>query len=433
MSVVSTRDRPAGQEQNREQKHLERVPGATHSIDYRYANHGLSGLTLWLAEPVDTLVQDQVCVDFRSQEPDAMEMVGENLVGRYRIKARQTLKLRWSFRSVTTQLVAGEDSLPTREAGQRYLRSSPLISQAREVAQEAQRIVGGASSDLEAARLLFAELVTNYDYRYPVLRRGDLAMQRSRKGDCGQFSSLLVGWCRSLGLPARDVNGTVNTGARWGAHAWAEIWLTGIGWVPTDAAFAQAKFRRNPSLVPGSLFADSTPERFGFSTDCDLPLDSFGHAVVPPTLWGVQSWLLLRFGAAHLAWGCQLSDGGIPYLQPAYPRSYRGLGPNFFIPLSAAGGWDVDEKRADAGQASGRLVGLILLCVALSLVLGAVAAFTTGSVAHATGLASRVAAGAGAACAVLVLRPLLRSLGSWRGAPVVLACAAFVLSMLLSR
>jgi len=68
-------------------------------------------------------------------------------------------------------------------------------------------------------------------------------------GKCADLSSLFVGLARSVGLPARDVFGIRVADSRFGykslgksddiskaQHCRAEVWLSGLGWVPVDPA-----------------------------------------------------------------------------------------------------------------------------------------------------------------------------------------------------
>jgi hypothetical protein len=69
---------------------------------------------------------------------------------------------------------------------------------------------------------------------------------RRGTGDCEDFSLLYIALCRAAGLPARFVNGfrfdpaELKTGVsdlnRFG-HAWVEINLPGVGWVPVEPTF----------------------------------------------------------------------------------------------------------------------------------------------------------------------------------------------------
>lgn len=89
---------------------------------------------------------------------------------------------------------------------------------------------------------------------------------RSRAGFCEHFSSSFVVLMRGAGVPARVVTGYVGgyrnpVGGYWlvrrsDAHAWAEVWLEGRGWVRVDPTAAVAPERIYDTIAdrrPGNL------------------------------------------------------------------------------------------------------------------------------------------------------------------------------------
>lgn len=59
------------------------------------------------------------------------------------------------------------------------------------------------------------------------------------RGVCQDHAHIFIAAARSLGVPARYVSGYFVTGADEPAeahHAWAEVWVDGLGWVGFDAA-----------------------------------------------------------------------------------------------------------------------------------------------------------------------------------------------------
>ncbi len=73
----------------------------------------------------------------------------------------------------------------------------------------------------------------------------------TRLGFCGHFASAYVTLMRAAGIPARVVTGYL--GGEWNAiggyflirqsdaHAWAEVWLDGQGWVRIDPTAVVAR------------------------------------------------------------------------------------------------------------------------------------------------------------------------------------------------
>lgn len=52
-----------------------------------------------------------------------------------------------------------------------------------------------------------------------------------RKGTCSEFSNLFIALMRNIGIPARYIRGKM---FEYSYHAWAEIYLYNIGWIPID-------------------------------------------------------------------------------------------------------------------------------------------------------------------------------------------------------
>jgi len=155
----------------------------------------------------------------------------------------------------------------------------------------------------------------------------------TRRGFCGHYASAFVMLMRAGGVPARVVTGY--QGGEWNpvgqywlirqsdAHAWAEVWLDGRGWVRVDptAVVAPERLRRGIfDLIPNALSAQArlvraTPWllemrqrwdalnnwwnqrvlRFDFSTQLDL-LKWFG---IDEPDWHVLGWL---FGGGLVLW-----------------------------------------------------------------------------------------------------------------------------------
>lgn len=150
-----------------------------------------------------------------------------------------------------------EDSATLRQALRIPEESSP-----RTRAMVAQ-LIANTSSDQQTLDLVTSFLMQSrltYTLSPPVL--GDQPVDEflfdTRLGFCEHFSSAFVFMMRAAGVPARVVTGylggTINSfdGSmvvrQSDAHAWAEVWLDGRGWVRVDPTALAA-----PSRVEGGL------------------------------------------------------------------------------------------------------------------------------------------------------------------------------------
>ena len=124
-----------------------------------------------------------------------------------------------------------------------HLKPGGLIDQlAREVA-------GSIQDPYQQALALMRHLKSNYHYSLDVPEApGELDFASHflfdiQQGYCTYFATAMTVLCRSLGLPARYVEGflanpkgaeSITLTAR-NAHAWTEVYIAGLGWVTFDA------------------------------------------------------------------------------------------------------------------------------------------------------------------------------------------------------
>ena len=153
-----------------------------------------------------------------------------------------------------------------------FTKATALIPTDGVVKQTSDRIVAGATSDLERARAIYNWLLANTQ-RIAATRgcgSGDIkAMLAAEKlgGKCADINGLFVGLARAAGLPARDLYGIRVAPSRFGykslgagstdvtksQHCRADVWLEGIGWTPMDAADVRKVMLEEP---PTHLNAD---------------------------------------------------------------------------------------------------------------------------------------------------------------------------------
>lgn len=104
----------------------------------------------------------------------------------------------------------------------------------------------------------------------------DVLQQRS--GVCQDFAHLLIGLCRSIGIPARYVSGyTVSAGGDAGApmadteasHAWAEAYTPSHGWRGFDPTNDLVASTAHIKMAIGRDYADVPPTRGTFRGQAD--------------------------------------------------------------------------------------------------------------------------------------------------------------------
>lgn len=124
---------------------------------------------------------------------------------------------------------------------------------------------------VDAALALFREQAFYYTLNPPLLGSNsvDEFLFRTRQGFCEHYTSAFVFLMRAAGVPARVVTGYQggerNTFGDYlivrqsDAHAWAEVWLEGRGWVRVDPTAAVAPNRIQEGLYAAVADAEDLP------------------------------------------------------------------------------------------------------------------------------------------------------------------------------
>ncbi len=98
-----------------------------------------------------------------------------------------------------------------------------------------------------------------------------------RAGVCQDHTQVLIGMARRRGIPARYVAGYLYADAdgqsHEASHAWAELWVPGLGWLGFDAANACGPDDRYIRIGSGFDAADAAPIRGLARGDAEETLD----------------------------------------------------------------------------------------------------------------------------------------------------------------
>jgi len=152
-----------------------------------------------------------------------------------------------------------------------FIRATKFVPLAGIVKETSDKIVQGQSTDLGKVRAIY-EWVVDHTYRDGKVRgcgAGDVvgmlkAGSAAMGGKCADINPLFVGLARAQGIPARDLYGIRVAPSQFGykslgpstptvtkaQHCRAEVYLTGIGWVPMDPADVRKVALEEP---PGNL------------------------------------------------------------------------------------------------------------------------------------------------------------------------------------
>lgn len=86
---------------------------------------------------------------------------------------------------------------------------------------------------------------------------------RTGAGVCQDYAHVFIACCRALDLPARYVSGYIHPGDtdHAASHAWADVWLEGMGWVSFDVTNANFAASEHCRLAIGRDYLDACPVR----------------------------------------------------------------------------------------------------------------------------------------------------------------------------
>jgi len=123
----------------------------------------------------------------------------------------------------------------------------------------------GASGPLDAAHRLSAAVTAAITYRPGVTEAHTIAAEALAKGEgvCQDHAQAMIAIARANSLPARYVSGYLHTedADHEAAHAWAEVFVAGLGWIGFDPANECCPDDRYIRLGSGLDAQDAAPIR----------------------------------------------------------------------------------------------------------------------------------------------------------------------------
>lgn len=136
---------------------------------------------------------------------------------------------------------------PESEACRKYLgeRKTHIIF-TPEIKALADSLTEGIENPYLQARAMFDWIDDNITWAgsmdYSIMENIPMYVLRTRHGDCGMKTLLLLTMCRYKGIPGHFQSGwMMNTGEEnW--HDWGELYFEGVGWVPVDMSYGKTVY-----------------------------------------------------------------------------------------------------------------------------------------------------------------------------------------------
>lgn len=153
-----------------------------------------------------------------------------------------------------------------------FLQRSEFVSLEVGIWRLAQDTVEGVEDAWQAARSLMSRIHREftYDPGATTVNTHMLEVLERRRGVCQDFAHVMLGMCRSIGIPARYVSGYLHGDAGEGrrgdlaSHAWVEVFLPDHGWLGLDPTHDQPVGEHHVKVAVGRDYADAAPIRGNF-------------------------------------------------------------------------------------------------------------------------------------------------------------------------
>ncbi len=197
------------------------------------------------------------------------ELPGEH--SRLEIESRirvHNLPLDISQLSRDATLAAYSDS-SVREQVWPYLQESRWVSRHPEVWRQALDVTSGLVSIFDQATALMQWIYQEFTYD-PGATNVNTHLEEAfqmRRGVCQDFTHVMLGLCRAVGISARYASGYLYNGPRdtlvgaQASHAWAEVYLPAAGWIGFDPTNNTLADERYVKVSVGRDYEDVAPVR----------------------------------------------------------------------------------------------------------------------------------------------------------------------------
>jgi transglutaminase-like putative cysteine protease len=165
---------------------------------------------------------------------------------------------------------AGPDSLNTPSVKEHhfdFLHASEFVSLGADVWREAiDALPGGLGNVWSDAVAIGEHIHRNYKYTPLSTNVNTRATEviKKKQGVCQDFAHLMLGLCRTHGIPARYVSGYFLNQHRLpgeieASHAWIEVFIPGYGWKGYDPTHRREADTRYVKIAVGRDYGDIRP------------------------------------------------------------------------------------------------------------------------------------------------------------------------------
>lgn len=148
-----------------------------------------------------------------------------------------------------------------------FLGASKYVAITPEVWREGLDIKEQHTDVFAAAEAVMNHMYNTWNYA-PNTTQADTHMREvmaTRQGVCQDFSHVMIGICRSMGIPCRYVSGYLYNGpdahlrGAQASHAWCEVFIPNRGWFGLDPTNNTLADERHIKIATGRDYFDAAP------------------------------------------------------------------------------------------------------------------------------------------------------------------------------
>jgi transglutaminase-like putative cysteine protease len=150
-----------------------------------------------------------------------------------------------------------------------YLQESHRVSHYPEVWRQAVDVTRDSKSIYDKSCAIMDWIHREFSYESGVTGVNTHLVEafQMKKGVCQDFTHVMLGLCRAVGIPARYASGYLYNGPRdtlvgaQASHAWAEVYLPAAGWIGFDPTNNNLADERYVKVAVGRDYEDVAPVR----------------------------------------------------------------------------------------------------------------------------------------------------------------------------
>ncbi len=177
--------------------------------------------------------------------------------------------------------LAALDDPSIRELTWQYLQESRWVSSHPEVWRQAVDVSSPHLSIYDRATALMGWIHQEFRYQ-PGATNVNTHLEDAfalRCGVCQDFTHVMLGLCRAVGIPARYASGYLYNGPRdslvgaQASHAWSEVYLPEAGWIGFDPTNNTLADERYVKVAVGRDYEDVAPVRGNYNGTCHCRME----------------------------------------------------------------------------------------------------------------------------------------------------------------